>query len=393
MKHLLFVLTCTLTSLSGFASEQTDIEVGSSPLFESKFFTLSTRADDVLCGGNDDGILDEAQIEQAIDYYESKNPNLASKAVEYLTGHVNSEFKEKLEGYKKRCAETTNPDHCILEKYWGNKKLARRVLALFYDTKASVKTSIDSGVKPFEPEHVYSIEKAVRRFPSHVREKISRAKNKKSTLFPDEIFWNEGGKPLEFNPIGDSGLGGDSIAYVLKGTNQVFVNPSWINLAKAGQKYTDLDLSFMTDFRPQFIVHEIAHVVDYYFFWNEREIRLPLFEHPSFVSANQEHQGIIEEAKLSKWPTNWFDAFTDLPDVSEDGVYNGSLPEKFAELVAQYMLLPEELRMKSSEAYSWLRGTFFQGIEYEGYSSCPESVVRPLKRHEKWYSRKLKDQS
>jgi hypothetical protein len=86
---------------------------------------------------------------------------------------------------------------------------------------------------------------------------------------------------------------------------------------------------------------------------------------------------IITDAKLALWPSKWFEAFEYLHEVNE-GRYDGNIQEKLAELLAQYILIPERLQQSAPDAYQWLRNEVFRSIEYQGYDRCPTPVTRPL---------------
>jgi hypothetical protein len=61
-----------------------------------------------------------------------------------------------------------------------------------------------------------------------------------------------------------------------------------------------------------------------------------------------------------------------------DGRYDGQIQEKLAELVAQYILIPERLKKSAPEGYQWLRDEVFKKIEYRGYDTCNRPVTQPL---------------
>jgi hypothetical protein len=85
----------------------------------------------------------------------------------------------------------------------------------------------------------------------------------------------------------------------------------------------------------------------------------------------------IKSAKLALWPSKWFEAFEYLYEVN-DGRYDGQIQEKLAELVAQYILIPERLKQSSPKSYNWLRDDVFRKIEFQGYDACPKPIVKSL---------------
>jgi len=145
---------------------------------------------------------------------------------------------------------------------------------------------------------------------------------------------------------------------------------------KEGSIWRDINAEYLVDFRLPIVVHEIAHTIDNFHFWNGQD-DLYFFNRYRKISTDEETTKIITEAKLALWPSKWFEAFEYLWEVHE-GRYDGNTQEKLAELVAQYILIPERLQLSSSSAYSWLRDEVFRGIEYQGYDRCGIPILKPL---------------
>jgi hypothetical protein len=123
-------------------------------------------------------------------------------------------------------------------------------------------------------------------------------------------------------------------------------------------------------------VHEIAHTIDNFHFWNGRD-ELYFFYRYRKMSNDKQIVKLILDAKLALWPSKWFEAFEYLWEVN-DGRYDGQIQEKLAELVAQYILIPERLKLSAPKGYAWLRDDVFHKIEYQGYDTCAFPIVKSL---------------
>ncbi|MCF6202646.1 MAG: hypothetical protein L3J59_03115 [Methylococcaceae bacterium] len=364
------------------------------PLFQNKFFSLST-GESLLCTTNDTGFLSIPELVKSIDFYEKNNPvELQKLAVSVLTNHSNKEHLKDLQGYKKRCKETTLVNFCILEKYWGDYEAALRALALFYDTKTIIKHGEDYYARRFTVDHLRVFEKAIRKTPPFLRKKISQAKpirNLDKTIknldiniqtsikeaFPEDFLtstWSDDTHPLMFVP--GVGFKSQVVAQVYNGQNMIIFTVKAFDKAKDGRLYRDIDLKYLVDFRIPIIVHELAHTIDNFHFWNGNE-ELYFFYRYRKISNDNKTMQIILDAKLALWPSKWFEAFEYLWEVN-DGRYNGQAQEKLAELVSQYILIPKRLKQSSPKTYDWLRDEVFKKIEYKGYDSCTIPIVKPL---------------
>lgn len=370
-----------------FASRQT-------PLFQNKFFSLSTD-ESLLCKTSNSGFLSIPTLIKSIDYYEKNNSaELRKFAVSVLTNHSNKKHLKDLQGYKKNCKDTKSVNLCILENYWDNQEAALRTLALFYDTKTIIKHGEDYNARRFTVDHLRVFEKAIRKTPPFLRKKISQAKpirnldniikNLDSNIqtsikeaFPEDFLtsiWSDDTHPLMFVP--GAGFRSQVVAQVYNGQNMIIFTVKAFDKAKDGRLYRDIDLKYLVDFRIPIIVHELAHTIDNFHFWNGND-ELYFFYRYRKISNDNKTMQIILDAKLALWPSKWFEAFEYLWEVN-DGRYNGQVQEKLAELVSQYILIPKRLKQSSPKTYDWLRDDVFKNIEYKGYDSCPIPIVKPL---------------
>jgi len=389
-KRLLSILFALLSPLC-FA-EQMSLPPS---LFQHKFFPLSTDSS-LLCTTNATGFLTNAELVETINYYEHlRIPNLRKNSVAVLTDHSNPDHLEDLQDYKEDCLESSSIDLCILENYWDDdKEAALRVLALFYDTKTIIKHGEDYKARQFTTDHLRVFEKAIRKIPPFMRKNISKAKPIKELdkvienmdtdiqeliqdAFPEDFatsIWSDDTHPLTFVP----GIGYRSqvVAQVYNGQNLIIFTVKAFDKAKDDKLYRDIDLKYLVDFRIPIIVHEIAHTIDNFHFWNGND-ELYFFYRYRKMSNDNETVKLIKNAKLALWPSKWFEAFEYLWEVNE-GRYDGQTQEKLAELVAQYILIPERLKQSSPAGYAWLRDDVFKKIEYQGYDTCSSPIVRPL---------------
>lgn len=364
------------------------------PLFQNKFFILSTD-ESLLCTTEKTGFFSTQKLEEIVLFYEQNNPyELRQHAISVLTDHKNSEHLDDLRGYKKSCRHHKQPSFCILEKYWDNKEAALRSLALFYDTKTIIKHGENYEARRFTSDHLRVFEKSIRKTPPFLRKTISKAKpirelNKviedlNSTVqtlikeaFPKDFktsIWSDETHPLTFVP--GIGFRSQVVAQVYNGQNLIIFTVKAFDKAKAGKLYRDIDLKYLVDFRIPIIVHEIAHTIDNFHFWNGND-DLHFFYRYRKISNDKEIIKLINDATLALWPSKWFEAFEYMPEVN-DGRYDGQIQEKLAELVAQYILIPERLKQSSPKSYTWLRDNVFKKIEYKGYDLCSTPIAKPL---------------
>ena len=364
------------------------------PLFQNKFFSLSTDSS-LLCRTSQEGFLTIEELQQAIHYYEKGNPEeLRQFAVGILTDHFNAEQLDDLQEYHQDCDQSVSVALCVLNKYWDNEEAALRALALFYDTKTIIKHGENNQVRHFSEDHLRVFEKAIRKIPDFLRQKISKAKplinlNKEieqfdyrvQTLildaFPDDFatsVWSDETHPLTF--VSGVGFRSEVVAQVYNGQNLIVFTVKAFDKAKDGRLYRDIDLKYLVDFRLPIIVHEIAHTIDNFHYWNGNDELYYFYRHRK-LSNDKRTMKIIHDAKLALWPSKWFEAFEYLWEVNE-GRYDGQIQEKIAELVAQYVLIPERLKQSSPESYEWLRNEVFHNIEYQGYDTCKKPIVEPL---------------
>ncbi|MGD0962188.1 MAG: hypothetical protein ABSB19_20450 [Methylomonas sp.] len=196
--------------------------------------------------------------------------------------------------------------------------------------------------------------------------------------FPEDYktsIWQDHTHPLALVP--GYGFRQQTVAQVFSGQNLIMFTIKAFDKGKEGSSYRDIDLEYLVDFRLPIVVHEIAHTIDNFHFWNGAD-DLYFFYQYRKISNDEETAKIIAEAKLALWPSKWFEAFEYLWEVNE-GRYDGNTQEKLAELLAQYILIPERLRQSAPVAYEWLREDVFKGVEYQGYDSCGTPLTRPLK--------------
>lgn len=375
------------------------------PLFQHRFFTLS-QGNELLCATSEQQFLPKERLTEIIQFYEKNQPNLRRQAIATLTDHKNQQRLDDLSDYREDCANSSSVDLCVLEKYWDDQDAAWRALALFYDTKTIVKLSEDPHylIKPFKADHVRIFEKAIRKIPAFLRQSISRAKpiknleqeiadkpNAIQELIKDAFqedyntsVWQDDRHPLTLVP--GFGFRSQTVAQVFSGQNLIVFTVKEFDKGKEDSVYRDIGVQYLVDFRLPIVVHEIAHTIDNFHFWNGED-DLYFFYKYHKISNDAEIMKIITDAKLALWPSKWFEAFEYLHEVN-DGRYDGNVQEKLAELIAQYILIPERLKQSAPSAYQWLRNEVFRGIEYQGYDSCPTPVTRPLTWWQKYGSGK-----
>jgi len=374
-------------------------------LFQNKFFTLSTDAS-LLCTTSKNGFLSIDQLQTVITYYEQHNPSqLRHNAIALLTDHHQPDHLEDLQDYQQSCDQDESPDLCLLEHYWDNKEAALRALALFYDTKTIIKHGEYYAARRFNQDHLRVFEKAIRKIPVFIRHNISQAKpldqfdkvigemdQTVQTLiqeaYPDDFstsIWSDNTHPLTFVP--GVGFRSQVVAQVYNGQNLIIFTVKAFDKGKEGRLYRDIDLAYLVDFRLPIVVHEIAHTIDNFHFWNGKDELYFFFSYRKLSNDNQ-LVSLIKQAKLALWPSKWFEAFEFLWEVNQ-GRYDGQIQEKVAELVAQYILIPERLKQSAPQAYAWLRHDLFRGIEYQGYDRCPQAITRPLTWWEEAIAKKL----
>jgi len=366
---------------------------GSTQLFQNKFFTLSQNSE-LLCATSSENYLSPAELNTVISHYEQSRPGLRADAVQLLTNHISEEHNAFLKTARTSCQYSDSVDFCVLQKYWQNQEAALRVLALFYDTKTIIKHNDDYNFPRFTEDHIRSFEKSLRKIPVFLRSSIIKAKPIRKlrefikdlppskqdlimTAFPKDSetrVWMDDTHPLSFLP--GEGFMGQVVAQVFNGRNSIVFTIDSFDKAKDGGIYRDIDLKYLVDFRLALIIHEMAHVIDNFFFWDGRQ-DLYFFYRFRKISTDSHMRENISSSKLALWPSKWFEAFEFLWEVNE-GRYNGSIQEKFAELFAQYILIPEQLKQTSPLGYNWLKENIFQGIEYIGYGQCSQQITRRL---------------
>ncbi len=362
-------------------------------LFQNRFFTLSTD-NSLICTTHKQGYFSRSKLEEIIHFYEQHSPDLQKYSVEVLTDHTHPDHLADLADFRQQCQHQREPDRCVLNLYWDDEDAAARALALFYDTKLIIKHSDDYQSPRFNADHLRVFEKGIRKIPPFLRREINHAKPHQNfnqalenipiqirslihDAFPkdyDTSTWTDHTKPLMMVP--GTGYRGETVAQVFSGQNLIIFTTKAFDKAKDGNLYRDIDLKYRVDFRLPILVHEIAHTIDNFHFWNGKD-ELFFFYWYRKMSTDSETSRKIRQAHLALWPSRWFEAFEYLWEVNE-GRYNGRIQEKLAELFAQYVLIPERLEISSPEAYQWLKNDVFKGIEYQGYDSCPEPVVEPL---------------
>lgn len=390
-----------LSSLLAFAFPSSTVaDVKPEPLFQNRFFTLS-QTNELLCANSLQQFTPLEKLAAIIRFYELNHPELRKQAVAVLTDHKNTDHLENLADFRKTCANNTSPDLCVLEKYWDDQDAAWRALALFYDTKTIIKHSDtykrdDDYLMPrFTADHLRIFEKAIRKIPPFLRQSISKAKptdnlaqeiaDKPTAMqtlildaFPDDYntsIWQDHTHPLTFVP--GFGFRQQTVAQVYSGQNLIIFTIKAFDKGKEGGSYRDIGLEYLVDFRLPIVVHEIAHTIDNFHFWNGQD-DLYFFNRYRKISNDADTVKIIADAKLALWPSKWFEAFESLAEVNQ-GRYDGNTQEKLAELLAQYILIPERLKQSAPAAYQWLRDSVFRGLEYQGYDSCSTPLSQPLK--------------
>ncbi len=391
MKFLPFYFVFLLAPVSVLYAQQSIDDIA---LFQHRFFTLS-QDQSLLCQTEQSGFLSQAELAEVVSFYEKNNSQALRKlAVRVLTDHSNPDHLEDLQDYREDCQQADSTDMCVLEQYWESKEAALTALALFYDTKTIIKHGENYKARRFSIDHLRVFEKAIRKIPPFMRKKISKARpieeldkeieeldTDLQTLiqeaFPEDYatsIWSDDRHPLTFVP----GIGFQSqvVAQVYNGQNLVIFTVKAFDKGKAGRLYRDIDLRYLVDFRLPIIVHEIAHTIDNFHFWNGDEVMYFFYRYRK-MSNDNETLKVINNAELALWPSKWFEAFEYLWEVNE-GRYDGQTQEKLAELVAQYILIPERLNKTAPKAYAWLRDDVFKKIEYKGYDSCPNPIVQPL---------------
>ncbi len=361
--------------------------------FQNRFFTLSTD-NSLICTTHEQGYFSQAELEKIIQFYQHNNPDLLKYSVQVLTDHSHPSHLADLAEFRQQCQTGPEPERCLLNLYWDDEKAASRVLALFYDTKLIIKHSDDYSSPRFDEDHIRVFEKGIRKIPSFLRSEINHAKPNDHLeeklkdipvqlqslireAFPDDYAtstWTDQTKPLMMVP--GTGFRAETVAQVFSGQNLIIFTTKAFDKAKDGNLYRDINLKYLVDFRLPILVHEIAHTIDNFHFWNGKD-ELYFFYWYRKISTDSETTEKIRQAKLALWPSKWFEAFEYLWEVNE-GRYNGRIQEKLAELFAQYILIPERLKNSSPDAYQWLKEDVFNGIEYQGYDSCPMPITEPL---------------
>jgi hypothetical protein len=376
------------------------------PLFQNRFFTLS-QGSELLCATSQQQFTPTDALAGVIQFYEANHPGLRKQAVAVLTDHKNAERLGDLADFSKACAGSVSGDLCVLEKYWDDREAAWRALALFYDTKTVVKRSDDTNylLRQFTADHLRVFEKAVRKIPAFLRQTISKAKpadnlekeiaDKPTAMqalildaFPDDYktsVWQDHTHPLTLVP--GIGFRSQTVAQVFSGQNMIVFTVKEFDKGKEGSTFRDIGVEYLVDFRLPIVVHEIAHTIDNFHFWNGED-DLYFFYKYHKISNDEEIMKVIANAKLALWPSKWFEAFEFLAEVNE-GRYDGNTQEKLAELLAQYILIPERLQQSAPVAYLWLRDAVFKGIEYQGYDRCLTPVTRPLSWWQQYASGKV----
>ena len=364
------------------------------PLFQNRFFTLSTDQS-LICETSNVAHVATEQLIETINYYEKNNPaELRQNAVAVLTDHSDPEHLEDIQDYIDDCQQSEELYLCVLEQYWDDSEAALRALALFYDTKTIIKHGEFYSARRFNKDHLRVFEKAIRKIPPFMRNKISQAKPIRNLdkeiadldgriqvliqdAFPEDFLtsiWSDDTHPLTF--VTGRGFQSQVVAQVYNGQNLIIFTVKAIDKGKDGRLYRDIDLKYLVDFRIPIIVHEIAHTIDNFHFWNGQDELYYFYSYRKMSTDNQTVQRIMN-ARLALWPSKWFEAFEYLWEVN-DGRYDGQIQEKLAELVAQYILIPERLKKSAPEGYQWLRDEVFKKIEYRGYDTCNRPVTQPL---------------
>jgi len=401
LRRAVFLLLCLAVAPFAMADKPAQT------LFQNRFFTLS-QDNELLCATSEQQYTPKAKLADIIRFYEHDHPGLRQQAVAVLTDHKHPERLDDLAGFREDCAQAVSADLCVLERYWDDADAAWRTLALFYDTKTVIKLSDDPSylIAPFTADHVRVFEKAIRKIPAFLRQSISKAKpvdkleqeiaDKPSVMqslirdalqddYDTSIWQQDHTHPLTFVP--GIGFRSQTVAQVFSGQNRIVFTVKAFDKGKEGSMYRDIGIEYRIDFRLPIVVHEIAHTIDNFHFWNGED-DLYFFYKYHKLSNDEAIMNILADAKLALWPSKWFEAFEHLPEVN-DGRYDGNTQEKLAELVAQYVLIPERLQQSAPAAYQWLRQDVFRGIEYQGYDTCPMPLTRPLSWWQKNASGKL----
>ena len=380
-------------ALLSFSFSVTAQNINIKKLFKNRHFTLSQNAD-LLCATSEEGFFSQSGLMHIIEYYELDNSGLRQKAVQLLTNHNDEEHLQRLTEIKLDCIDEKSPQLCILSDYWESHESALRVLALFYDTRTIIKHNDEFYFKRFSVDHIRSFEKAIRKIPSFLREKISRAKPIRNlqtfikdidpetqtqilNAFPTDTetrVWIDDTHPLSIIP--GKGFMSEVVAQVFNGRNSIVFTLKGFDKAKDGQIYRDIGIKFLVDFRLPLIIHELAHVIDNFYFWNGQDDLYYFYRYRKMSTDDRIYQNIAE-ARLALWPSKWFEAYEYLWEVHQ-GRYNGTGQEKLAELISQYIFIPRQLSFSSPTTYMWLRDVVFKGIEYQGYSQCPNQITRQL---------------
>lgn len=363
------------------------------PLFQNRFFSLS-QDNRLICTTSDSGFKSRTELWEVLAYYEKNAPELRRHSVAVLTDHTDPEHLADLQTFKQSCASNHSPELCTLQHYWNSEEAALRVLALFYDTKTIIKHSNDYRIPRFEEDHLRVFEKGIRKIPPFLRQTISHAKPIEKLdetikdapidvqeliieAFPEDYntsIWGDHTHPLTIVP--GTGFRSQTVAQVYSGQNLIIFTIKGFDKGKDGRMYRDIDLKYLVDFRLPILIHEIAHTIDNFHFWNGED-ELYFFYWYRKMSTDAETTQIIKDATLALWPSKWFEAFEYLWEVNA-GRYDGRIQEKLAELVAQYILIPERLKQHSPNAYQWLRTEVFRNVEYQGYDSCDTALTEPL---------------
>nr|WP_305909502.1 hypothetical protein [Methylomarinum sp. Ch1-1]MDP4522419.1 hypothetical protein [Methylomarinum sp. Ch1-1] len=255
------------------------------PLFQNRFFTLS-QDNQLICTTSEKQFKSPAELRAIIAYYEKNAADLRQHSVAVLTDHIHPLHLQDLLEFREDCADTPSPDLCVLEKYWDSEESALRVLALFYDTKTIIKHSDDYLIPRFKDDHLRVFEKGIRKIPPFLRKTITRAKpiNKLEKAIakapahlqslileasPEDYetsIWTDHTHPLTIVP--GTGFRSQTVAQVYNGQNLIIFTIRGFDKAKDGKMYRDIDLKYLVDFRLPILIHEIAHTIDNFHFWN-----------------------------------------------------------------------------------------------------------------------------
>lgn len=358
-------------------------------LFQNKFFLPSTD-ESIPCSTSEEQFLSRTQLQQILNFYEKGNPTLRERAVEFLTNYTNPVHKEWIKGLYQICQSTSEQvDLCVLSYNFKSRENALRVLALFYDTQITIERGNDEKHLTFTTSQLRLIEKAVRKIPLHLRQKIASMKS-------DSKFDNlwEGRKALTFDPQDGKGLfGGAVIGQVIKGDNTIGLSMDGIDHALEGKMYDDINRFFLVDFRIHHVVHEIGHVVDLLFSLAYEQSTGPFGFNTRALNKDSIFRKFSITEPIAIWPSNWWDT-ADMSPIVKDGRYlgdiaNGNFAEVFAEGFSQYILFPEGLQKSAPNVYDWYKKSVFMDIEYRGYGICQNPVARPLTRYERFMAPNL----